>query len=228
MKQANEVKQIVSVWAPSTRLASDKENGEEWDPLIREVLDKPSGHFEKSRRGERLQVSLQKFNHPDADALIKATPTLLAGVSKTSRIGFAGAPAKPRSDICLTINAATLARQHLLSRFSGSATSMPSGLQGTHLHITLEVRGPSGQRFENCIYPSSNNEAVTTFQSAVAERGESWNETLRLSLPPTDVSTARIIMFLSDLPNPPLCCRTHASVGPAGLHARRPARALVL
>ncbi|PHH92780.1 hypothetical protein CDD83_5186 [Cordyceps sp. RAO-2017] len=203
MKQANEVEQVVSIWSPTTRGGSEKENTAEWDPLIPEVTEIPSGQFERSRRGERLQVCLQTFNHPDADALIKATPTLLSGVSKTSRIGFSGAPAKPRSDIYLTINTATLARQHLLSRFGGSATALPPGFQGANLQITLEVRGPSGQRFENCIFASSNNEALTTFRSAAADRGESWNQTLRLSLPPNDVPTAHVVMFLADMPNPP-------------------------
>ncbi|POR37856.1 Putative dock180 protein [Tolypocladium paradoxum] len=203
MKQTEEVEQVVSIWSPTARLAPDRENGEEWDSLIREVMDKPNGQFERSRRGERLQVCLQTFNHRDADALIKATPTLLSGVTKTSRIGFSGAPTKPRSDIYLTINNAALARQNLLSRYGGSATSMPSGLQGTSLQITLEVRGPYGQRFENCIYAASNKDAVTTFKSAATERGESWNQTLRLSLSPNDVSTAHVVMFLSDVPDFP-------------------------
>lgn len=203
MKQSTEVEQVVTFWSPVTRPGPEKDNKAECDPLIREVLEKPNGHFDKSPRGERLQICLQTFDHPDADALIKTTPTLLSGVSKTSRIGFSGAPAKPRSDIYLTLNAATLARQHLLSRYGGSATSMPSGLQGTNLQITLEVRGPSGQRFDNCIFASSNKEPLTTFKSVAAERGESWNQTLRLSLSPNDVPTAHVVLFLAEATGAP-------------------------
>ncbi|KAM4059129.1 dock-like domain-containing protein [Hirsutella rhossiliensis] len=203
MKQPNEVEQVVGFWSPTIRPGPEKENKAECDPLIREILEKPTGQFEKSPRGERLQICLQTFNHPDADVLIKTTPTLLSGVSKTSRIGFSGAPAKPRSDIYLTLNAAALARQHLLSRYGGSATSMPPGLQGTSLQITLEVRGPSGQRFENCIFASSNKEPLTTFKSVATERGESWNQTLRLSLSPNDVPTAHVVLFLAEATGPP-------------------------
>ncbi|RDA94863.1 hypothetical protein CP533_4277 [Ophiocordyceps camponoti-saundersi (nom. inval.)] len=204
MKQATEIEQVVNIWSPaSTRSSSDKEIKAIWDPLIREVLEKPNGQFEKSRRGERLQVGLQTFTHQDADALIKTTPTLLSGVTTTSRIGFSGAPSKPRSDIYLTINGATLTRQHLLSRYGASAAALPSSFQGTNLQFTLEIRGPSGQRFENCIFTSSNNEALTTFRSAATERGEPWNHTLRLHLSPNDVPTAHAVVFLSDLPNHP-------------------------
>ena len=70
-----------------------------------------------STRGEKLQLILKGFNHPDADKLIRSTPTLLSGVRKTNKIGFPGAPQKPRSDIYLTIDGASLARQNLLSRY---------------------------------------------------------------------------------------------------------------
>ncbi|PFH59643.1 hypothetical protein XA68_12079 [Ophiocordyceps unilateralis] len=204
MKQSNEVEQVVNIWSSATtRSSSEKESKALWDPLIREVLEKPNGQFEKSRRGERLQIGLQTFTHQDADALIKTTPTLLSGVTKTSRIGFSGTPSKPRSDIYLTINAATLFRQHLLSRYGAGAAALPSGFQGANLQFALEIRGPSGQRFENCIFTSSNTEALTTFRSAATEKGEPWNHTLRLQLAPKDVPTAHAVIFLSDLPNHP-------------------------
>ncbi|PHH80429.1 hypothetical protein CDD80_1633 [Ophiocordyceps camponoti-rufipedis] len=204
MKQFNEVEQVVNIWSSAgTRSSLDKDNKAPWDSLIREVLEKPNGQFEKSRRGERLQIGLQTFTDLDADALIKTTPTLLSGVTKTSRIGFSGAPSKPRSDIYLTINSATLARHHLLSRYGASATALPSGFLGANLQFALEIRGPSGQRFENCIFASSNDEALTTFRSVAADRGEPWNHTLRLHLSPDDVPNAHVVIFLSDLPNHP-------------------------
>ncbi|KAK2597971.1 Deoxycytidine kinase 1 [Conoideocrella luteorostrata] len=204
MKQSDEMEQVLNIWSPTTgRVSTETESAEDMDPLIRELMDNANGRYERSRRGERLQVSLQPFDHPDADALIKATPTLLSGVSQTNKMGFSGAPTKSRSDIYLTLNTASLARQHLLSRFAGSATSMPSGLQGLNFQITLEVRGPSGQRFENCIYEGSNKEPITTFKSVATERGEAWNQTIRLSISPADVSTTHVVMFLCDVPGPP-------------------------
>ncbi|KAG5983025.1 hypothetical protein E4U55_000921 [Claviceps digitariae] len=206
MKQNDEVEQVLTIWSPTAnRVSTETEtsSSDGLDALIRELMDNANGRYEKSRRGERLQVSLQAFNHPDANTLIKATPTILSGVSQTNKMGFSGAPTKSRSDIYLTLNSASLARQHLLSRCGGSATSMPSGLRGVNFQVTLEVRDPEGKRFENCIYEGSNRAAVTTFKSFVTERGEAWNQTIRLSLSPSDVSTAHVVMFLCDVPGPP-------------------------
>ncbi|KHO01867.1 Dedicator of cytokinesis [Metarhizium album ARSEF 1941] len=204
MKQDEEVEQVVNIWSPAHgRASAEKDMDEDFDPLILEVMDSAAGRYERSRRGERLQVSLRAFDHPDADVLIKATPTLLSGICKTNRMGFSGAPTKPRSDIYLSISTASLARQHLLSRYGGSATAMPSGIQGNNYQVTIEVRAPSGQRFENAIYAGSNKDPVTTFKTVAAERGEAWNQTLRLSLSPADVFTAHVVMFLCDVPGPP-------------------------
>ncbi|KAK7425244.1 Deoxycytidine kinase 1 [Neonectria magnoliae] len=203
MKQQEEVEHVVNIWSESPRFVLEKEAGDDWEPLVKELLDNPTGHFEKSRRGERLQVQLRAFNHGEADTLIKATPTLLSGVSKTSKMGFSGAPTRPRSDIYLTLNDAVLSKQNLLSRYGGSATSMPSNLSGNNLQITLEVRRNSGERIQNCIHASSNTDAVTTFKSLATDRGKSWGQTLRLSLASADVSNSHVVMFLSDMPNPP-------------------------
>ncbi|EGX95582.1 SH3 and Ded-cyto domain protein, putative [Cordyceps militaris CM01] len=203
MKQDEDIEHVISIWAPSKRPMTDKEMGEEWNPLIREIMGNSSESFERARRGERLQVSLKAFDHPDPDALIKATPTILSGVSKTSRIGFSGAPTRPRSDIYLTVNAAALAKQNLLSRYGGSATGMSPGMQASNLQVTLEVRHRSGKKIENCIFPSSNSNGLTTFKSVATERGEAWNQTLRLSLPSDDVASAHVVMFVSDMPSPP-------------------------
>ncbi|KAK7981067.1 hypothetical protein PG989_013524 [Apiospora arundinis] len=204
MKRNEESEHLISVWAPSTNLSSERfDHDEDWDELINHLLDSKSGQFEKSRRAERLQIHLRPFDNPDADALVKSTPTLLSGVTKTSKMGFAGAPTKPRSDIYVTINQAFLSRQNLISRFGGSATSIPSHMTGVNLMVTMEVRRKSGERIEHCISPSSNGEAVTTWKSYAVERGEAWNQTLRLSLQPQDVSNAHLVMTVTDLPNAP-------------------------
>lgn len=202
MKQDEEVEHIVSIWAPSARLSSEKQDGEAWDPLLREVMNSKTGSYEKSRRAERLQVHLRAFNHPDADALIKATPTVLSGICKTSKMGFAGAPTKPRSDIYLTIDEAVLNRQTLLSRSGSSPTSIPNSVHGNNLQVTLEVHRSSGERIENCIFSSSNADPASTWTSVVAERGEPWRQTVKLVLAPQDVSHAHVLMHLADAPNP--------------------------
>ncbi|KAL7623803.1 Deoxycytidine kinase 1 [Parahypoxylon ruwenzoriense] len=204
MKQSEESEHVLTVWSPSAKFSTEKYDAAEgWDGLVRDLLESKSGHYEKSRRAERLQIHLKSFNSPDADALIKATPTLLAGISKTNKMGFSGAPTKPRSDIYVTLTEALLARQNLLSRFGASATAISSNVHGTNLMVSLEVRRQSGERVEDCIYPSSNSEGLSTWRSFAVERGEHWNQTLRLSLLPTDVSTAHIIFTISDLPSTP-------------------------
>lgn len=206
IKQTDETEHLMTVWAPSTKLGnSDRldHGGEEWDDLINHLLDSKSGQYERSRRAERLQVHLKSFNSPDADALIKATPTLLSGVNKANKIGFSGAPTKPRSDIYVTLGQAFVSRQNLISRFGGSAVSLANQVSGGNLMVTLEVRRQSGERIENCIVPSSNGPALTTWKSFVVERGEAWNQTLRLSLAPQEVSSCHLVMTLADLPSAP-------------------------
>lgn len=227
MKQDEEIEQLVNIWAPTSKGVDIRAAGDDWNPIVRELMGRPNEGFEKSRNGDRLQVSLKAFPHSDADQLIRATPTMLAGVSKTSRIGFSGAPTKHRSDIYLTLNSGALTKQSLLSRYGGSATSMPSSLHGANLQVTLEVRRPNGERFENCIYSSSNTEGVTTFKSVAVERNEGWLQTVRLALSPEQVSEAHVVMFLSDIPNMPFAV-AHMPLWHRGAFIRDGAHGLLL
>ncbi|KAK2758869.1 sh3 domain containing protein [Colletotrichum kahawae] len=204
MKQDEEVEQVVSVWAPSLSLPTEKQGlHEDWNMLIRDLLDSPSGHYEKSRRAERVQVHLKSFNHPNVETLVKVTPTLLAGVRKTNKMGFSGAPTKARSDIYVTLDTATLSKQNLLSRYAGNPTTLSSSVHGNNLQVTLEVRRTSGEKIPNCIYSSSNTEGVTTWKSTAVDKGEHWSQTVRLAVPPQDVFTSHIVMFVSEMPNAP-------------------------
>ncbi|CAG8983084.1 hypothetical protein HYALB_00006112 [Hymenoscyphus albidus] len=204
MKQEEEIEQVITAWAPSIGSKDDKpELGEGWEEVIRELMESQSGHYEKSRRAERLQIHLRAFENPDADALIKATPTLLSGVSKTNKMGFSGAPTKPRSDIYITLNEAFLPRHALLSRSVGSATALTSNLNGNNLQIRLEVHRSTGGLIENCIYQSSNAKGVSSWESTATERGNAWNQTIRLAVPGNDVHLCHIVMHLADAPNEP-------------------------
>ncbi|KAI0970727.1 SH3 domain-containing protein [Xylaria arbuscula] len=204
VKDGGESEQVVTIWSPSPIASSEVlETPKGWDNLIRDMLDSESGHYEKSRRAERLLVHLKSFDHPDADVLIRSTPTLLSAINKTSKMGFSGAPTKPRSDIYVTINKALLARQNLISRYGGSATSISSNMLGSNLVVSVNVRRQSGERIESCIFPSSNSHPFTTWTSFAVQRGERWSQTLRLSLSPPDVTTSHIVLTISDLPNTP-------------------------
>ena len=203
MKQEEEVEQVMSMWSPSTGFTEKQDLGDGWEEVIRDLMDSKSNNYERSRKAERLQVHLKAFNDPDADALIKATPTSLSGIATTSKMGFSGAPTKPRSDIYVTIDEAFLPRHALLSRSSGSATPLSSSLQGSNLQITLEARRANGDRIEGCIFPSSNADGESSWESTAAERGEVWNQTLRLSIPPSEVPGSHLVMVVSDAPNQP-------------------------
>ncbi|KAI8634268.1 SH3 domain-containing protein [Xylariaceae sp. FL1651] len=204
VREEGEPEQVITVWSPTSTANPERyETSKGWDNLVRDILDSESGHYEKSTRAERLLVHLKSFSHSDADVLIKATPTLLSGINKTSKMGFSGAPTKPRSDIYVTINEALLARQNLLSRYGGSATSISSNMLGNNLVVSVEVRRQSGDRIESCIFSSSNSPPLTTWTSFAVQRGERWRQTLRLSLLPPDVTTSHVFLSVSELPNSP-------------------------
>ena len=203
MKHDEEVEHVINMWAPSTGFTEKQDHGDGWEEVIRELMDSKSKMYEKSRRAERLQVHLKAFNDADADALIKSTPTLLSGVVTTSKMGFSGAPTKPRSDIYITIDEVFLPRHALLSRPSGSATPLSSSLQGSNLQVTLEARRANGVRIENCIFASSNADGESSWESTAAERGEAWNQTLRLSIPPNEAPGSHLVMVVADVPNQP-------------------------
>ncbi|KAI0556016.1 SH3 domain-containing protein [Xylaria curta] len=204
VKGGEESEHVITIWSPSPMIGSELlDTTKGWDSLVHDMLDSESGHYEKSRRAERLLIHLKPFNHPDADVLIRSTPTLLSAINKTSKMGFSGAPTKPRSDIYITINEALLARQNLISRYGGSATPLSSNMLGNNLVVSVNVRRQSGERIDSCIFPSSNSHPFTTWTSFAVQRGERWSQTLRLSLSPPDVTTSHVVLTVSELPNTP-------------------------
>lgn len=201
LKGHSDVERVLTIWSPSTHFSEGNEDyGEGWEKVIRELMESKTGHFQRSRRAERLQVSLKIFMCPDVDELIKATPTLLSGITKTSKMGFSGAPTKPRSDVYITLNEAFIPRHALLSRSTAGATPLSTNISCANLELTLEVRKPTGERIERCIYPSSNGEAQSSWISTASERGEGWNQTIRLSVPPNDIPGCHLLMILADIP----------------------------
>ncbi|KAH8811602.1 hypothetical protein F5884DRAFT_282104 [Xylogone sp. PMI_703] len=204
MKQNEEVEQLMTIWSPSVRMDEKAEHGEGWEEVIKDLMSCQSGRYERSRRAERLQIHLKPFNSQDVDQLIKETPTMLSGVTKTSKMGFSGAPTKPRSDIYITMDEAVLPRHALLSRASGGAVPLSSSLAGTNLQVTMEVRHATGERIERCIFPSSSSEGISSWESTATERGTGWNQTLRLSISPSDVPRSHLVMILADVPHQPL------------------------
>ncbi|KAG9234542.1 hypothetical protein BJ875DRAFT_509363 [Amylocarpus encephaloides] len=204
MKQEEEIEHVMNAWAPSIGFRDEKQDlGDGWEEVICDLMESKSGAYEKSRKAERLQIHLKPFDSPDADALVKATPTLLSNVSRTSKMGFSGAPTKPRSDIYFTLGDAFLPRHALLSRSSGSSGPLTSNLNASNLQIKLEVRRLSGETVQDCILASSNAKPESSWESTAAERGDAWNQTICLVLPPNDVALSHLVMTLSDAPHQP-------------------------
>lgn len=204
LKQGLELEQDVTLWTPS--IAPNEEQSEQegtWDTLLPEVLATPSGDYRKYSFPKPLRVFAKSFSDPDAESLIRMTPTLLQSISQTRRIGFSGAPSKPRSDIYLTLTETMLPRHAFLAH--PKSGTVPLGIQQglANLQLTLEVRRSTGQRIENCIFPSCNSQGHTAWRTTAAERGEPWNLTIRLAISPEDVPGSHIVMSIADLPGFP-------------------------
>ncbi|KAF8460036.1 hypothetical protein BDZ91DRAFT_833344 [Kalaharituber pfeilii] len=175
--------------------------GEDWDRLVKDVIESRTSKFEKSPKADRLHFYLRAFNHPDPAQLIKENPTLLHKVNTTEKMGFSGAPTKPRSDIYVTLCNPHLPRHALLLHPKTGSVALPPSSNFNALQISLEVRKPSGERIKDCIFPSSNMPGKTVWKSTVICRDESWNETIKLVLDEDDVPNVHLFMTLSSIPN---------------------------
>ena len=194
----------VSIWAPSSASLNTR-NGLDghWDELLRELVVSKDGSSSKLKSVDHIRVGMQPFAHPDVIGLIEKTPTLLQSVIVTPKTDFPGAPTKPRSDIYVTISEAILPPQALLSHPERGTVQLSSQLQLKNVQLTLEVRKRSGERIANCIVPSSNSQPLTAWRTSVVERGEAWNQMIKLSIPADDVAEAHLIMSIADAPGFP-------------------------
>ncbi|KAF2141280.1 uncharacterized protein K452DRAFT_298672 [Aplosporella prunicola CBS 121167] len=197
-----EAEQEVTVWTSNLPLDEMAEECD-WHELIPEISPSVTGRYKKYANMNRLAVHVKAFAHADAEALIKKTPTLLHNVNTSKKIGFTGAPTKPRSDIYLTLNEPFLPRNALLSHPKNGAVPLGTNQTMANLQLTLEVRKSTGERIENCIFPSGNSIGHTAWRTTAVERGEYWNLTIRLAIPPEDVPGSHVVMSLADAPGFP-------------------------
>lgn len=193
----------LSIWSPAGPSIDVQNVREEFDQLTRDLMTSRNGHFVKCDTLDHIRLSLHAFESPDAHALIIKTPTLLQNISRTPKIGFPGTPITARSDIYLTLSEAFLPPQALLSHPERGTVQIASSLDLKNVQLTIEVRKRSGERIEQCIYPSSNSPGLTAWRTCAASRGESWNQMIKLVIPSDDVPDAHLIMSLADAPNFP-------------------------
>ena len=203
MGQNQEVEQTISVWSPAEPGSGNQDSESYWDELIGDLITSHTGRYAKSKTLDHVRLQLHPFLDPDSNALVNNTPTLLQNVVQTPKIGFSGAPTKARSDIYLTLGEASLPRQALLSHPERGTVQISPNLDLRNVQLTLEVRKASGERIERCIFPSSNSAGQTAWRTTAVERGEAWNQTIKLAIASEDVPGAHLIMSVAEAPGFP-------------------------
>ncbi|MCJ1290932.1 hypothetical protein MMC34_002474 [Xylographa carneopallida] len=201
--QEGSVEQILTVWSPNETSLEVQDIEKGWDEVIHELLDSKTKRYEKSKLVNRIRLQLHSFVGPDADSLIRKTPTLFHNISRTPKIAFSGAPTAPRSDIYITLSQPHLPAQALFSHPDRGAVQLATSLDMHNVQLTVEVRKGSGERIEHCIFPSSNSTGLTAWRTIAIERGESWNQTIKLVIPSEDVADTHLIMSVADTPGFP-------------------------
>ena len=203
MKNVSELDHTVSLWSTGSSSDDTPEEDAGWDDILTELYPSPSGKYRRNKPISSLTVHLKAFVHPDAEGLIEKTPTLLHNIKQTRKIGFSGAPTKPRSDIYVTLVEPFLPKNAFLSHpKTGTVPLVQSSPMGS-LQLTIEVRKSSGERIDGCIYPSTNSAGHTAWRTTAIERGEGWNATIRLAIDPQDVPGSHLVMSVADAPGFP-------------------------
>ncbi|GAB7352814.1 hypothetical protein MBLNU459_g3429t1 [Dothideomycetes sp. NU459] len=192
----------MALWTPAQPLddvVCEHRPGEEgWEDILKLLARSPTDQFAKASAVGAFSLDLHAFAHTNSEVLIKDNPALLREVHCTQPLGISSAPAHPRSDVYLTLREPIL--PHNTHCFHPQDGSVPiaavTGLR--NLQLTLEVRTSSGKRIENAIWPTSNRPPHTAFRTPAIERGEAWNQTIRLSVPDDELSQAHIVMSIAD------------------------------
>ncbi|TGZ81339.1 hypothetical protein EX30DRAFT_273533 [Ascodesmis nigricans] len=224
--------QIMQIHIPGNQHNHDKNSSKhshdlptlDWDRIAKEVIEARAGKSgieepvhhshrstisdlrqltEKAPKIDRLHLTLKPYTANDADELIKSMPTTLSHATVTPKIGFSGAPTKPRNDIYITVTSAMFPKHASFGHPRNGISPLPSVSQFAHLQVTMEVRKQHGERIADCIFPSSHGSGQTVWKSAVVGRDETWSQTLRLALKDEDVQLAHVYFTLSGVPNPP-------------------------
>jgi dedicator of cytokinesis protein 3 len=203
MQSHTETDQTVMFWSTATPFDEPSEDDVGWDSLLPEVYPSASGKYKCNAPINQVTVHLKAFMHPDAESLIAKTPTLLHNIRPTRKIGFSGAPTKPRSDIYLTLVEPFLPKNAFLAHPKSGTVPLIQTSAMNNLQLTIEVRKSSGERIDGCIYPSANSAGHTAWRTTAVDRGEGWNSTVRLAIDPQDVPGSHLVMSVADAPGFP-------------------------
>ncbi|KAK4555631.1 Deoxycytidine kinase 1 [Recurvomyces mirabilis] len=204
-RNQSEVETRVAMWQPAAPTEDKSDESEDWIEVVRELVRSPTGSFAPVKQVKRFDVFATAFASSDLDTLVRNTPTLLHNVYMTEKIGFSGVPTHKRSDIYLTLTEPVIPRQaHLAhSKFGNVPLSQRCSSNLANLQLTLEVRRADGERIEDCIFTAANHQGHTAWRTTGVEKGEGWNQTIRLAIPTEDVPGSHIVMSIADSPNFP-------------------------
>lgn len=203
LRQDKDAEQVVNIWSPPREGEEGEGYSEGFDKLLHTLLPSPSGRYVRSDSAARLHLHLHPFTSTDPETLVRQNPTILHDVVQTRRIGFSKAPAKPRSDIYVTLAQAVFPTDALLSHPSAGQVPLQTGTGLRNLQLTLEVRDASGARVDKCVFPSSANTPQTAWRTTIADRGSPWNQTIRLKIPTEQIPGSHMIMSVADAPEFP-------------------------
>ncbi|ETI20335.1 hypothetical protein G647_08369 [Cladophialophora carrionii CBS 160.54] len=199
MRERQPCEESVTIWSLSQR---DDEKGAESHRVEAQLLDSSGKALVVSGQISNVNLTLTPYTAPDADTLIKNTPTSMHMVTKTQKIGFSEAPTKPRSDIYLTLSRAVLAQGSFLSHPEVNVAPIKAH-SPQNLQLTMEVRDNAGRRVEHCIFPSSNGAGVTAFRTNAVELDHRWDQTLCLRVPTEKVPESHLVLSIADAPEFP-------------------------
>jgi dedicator of cytokinesis protein 3 len=203
MRTQSEAEQNVTLWSVPTSHDDLMEEDADWDDFLNELYPSVNGRYKKHPETSGVSVHMKAFADPDAENLVEKTPTLLHSIRQTRKIGFSGAPTKPRSDIYLTLVEPFMPPNCQLSHPKSGTVPFTPNTPMQNLQLTIEVRKASGERIEGCIYPSTNSAGHTAWRTTAIERGEKWDHTIRLAIEPEDVPGSHIVMSVADAPGFP-------------------------
>lgn len=194
----------VTLWTPSAGHDKSDEN-EGWVEITRELSRSSNPGYARVGIMKRMDVFVKAFATADLESLIRNTPTLLHNVFLTPKLGFSGVPTEQRSDIYLTLTEPRMQRNATLAHSKFGAVPLNQRCQTSlsNMQLTLEVRRASGERFEDCIFTSANHQGHTAWRTTGIERGEAWNQTIRLAIPAEEVPGSHVVMSIADSPNFP-------------------------
>lgn len=196
----------VTLWTPSSAPGEDRnDESEDWLDVVRDLSRSPTGGFARVGIMKRLDVFVQAFATANLEGLIRDTPALLHNILMTPKLGFSGVPTEKRSDIYLTLTEPRMPRNATLahSKFGAVPLNQRCLTSLANLQLTLEVRKANGERIEGAIFTSANHQGHTAWRTTGIERGQGWNQTIRLAIPTEEVPGSHIVMSIADAPNFP-------------------------